>query len=70
MVYFRMAKFDLAKADYDAAIAIKPLGQTLYMRGVTKNRLGDAAGGKADIAAGLAIDPRAGEFATSVGINP
>ena len=67
-VYFRMGKFDLAKADYDRAIAADPLAPTLYKRGILKNRTGE--GGKEDIAAALALDPRAGDDMTSIGVIP
>src|ERR1019366_146922 len=59
--YFRMGKFDLAKAGYDIAIAAAPRAFTFYKRGIVKNRQGDVAGGNADIAAAMAIDPHAGD---------
>ena len=65
-----MGKFDLAKADYDAAIARTPRAATLYKRGILKNRLGDMAGGKTDIAAALALDPNAGDDLTGIGVLP
>ena len=46
---------DKTIADYNAALSLNPrLGETLYRRGLAKNRKGDAAGGKADIAINFA----------------
>lgn len=57
-VHFRRGEFDLALADYDAALRLAPRSaSTLYMRGFVKQRAGDPAAGSADIKKALKIDP-------------
>ena len=70
LTYFLMGKYDLAKADYDKGLASGPVESVLYRRGILKNRLGDAAGGKADIDAALKLDKDAGDELTRAGILP
>jgi tetratricopeptide (TPR) repeat protein len=58
-VHFRRGEFDLALADYDAALRLFPRSaSTLYMRGLVKQRAGDPAAGAADIKRALKLDPR------------
>jgi tetratricopeptide (TPR) repeat protein len=63
--HLKLQMYKEAIADYDAALAIEhELASSLYGRGVAKLRLGDEAGGRADIAA--ATEKRSnviGEFA-------
>ena len=48
--------------DYDAAIGGLPeVASSWYVRGLAKRALGDAKGAEADIAKGLALDPKVGE---------
>jgi tetratricopeptide (TPR) repeat protein len=57
-VHFRRGEFDLALADYDAALRLSPRSaSTLYMRGLVKQRAGDPAGGGADLKRALKMDP-------------
>jgi hypothetical protein len=66
-----MGKMDMAKADYDAAIRLNSkAAPTLYKRGMVEIRLGDADGGKADIAAALTLDPNAGDEMIRIGLTP
>jgi len=56
--YLKMRKFDLAVADFDAALKRNPRQSgPLYGRGLAKRMNGDAAGGNADIAAAKRLDP-------------
>ena len=55
----KAGKYELALADYDAALAINPrLASSLYGRGLAKQRKGDPGGGRIDFAAARAIDPK------------
>ena len=51
-------KFAPALADYSAALAVNPhFASSLYGRGLTKQKMGDDAGGKIDITAAQGVDP-------------
>jgi lipoprotein NlpI len=55
-------EYDLAIADYTEAIRLDPkYARALYNRGVTKQKIGDTAGGDADIASATALDPNVGK---------
>jgi tetratricopeptide (TPR) repeat protein len=70
-VYFRQARFAEAIVEFNAALAIEPRsGETIFRRGLAKAASHDAAGGKADVAAALAMDPQSGDEMASVGIKP
>jgi tetratricopeptide (TPR) repeat protein len=64
-VYLRLELFETAIADYSAALDAAPkTAEYLYGRGQARFRSGDAEGGKTDIAAARAINPKiADEFA-------
>ena len=56
-VLYRLARYQEALDVYNAALTQAPqLVPSLYMRGQTKRKLGDAAGGDADIAAARALN--------------
>ena len=58
-------------ADYDASLALRPkIAWSLYGRGVARMKSGDADGGKADVAAALAIHPGMGAEAAKYGVKP
>lgn len=71
MVYFRMGRMQEALDDLNAALDVAP-GQTasLYLRGMTRRRLGDAKGGDADLAAARLMSPRIDEDYARYGIKP
>jgi tetratricopeptide (TPR) repeat protein len=79
-IWFRKGEFDKAIAQYDLALAAKPLdpltyfppdpAQTLYRRGLAKLAKGDAEGGKADIAQALTRNPHAADEMAHFGIQP
>jgi tetratricopeptide (TPR) repeat protein len=55
----KAGKFDPALADYNAALAVNPrFASSLYGRGLTKQKMGDEAGGKIDITAAQGVDPQ------------
>ena len=57
--------------DFDAALALNPrLAETLYKRGLTKMKLGDAAGGKTDMGVALKLNPHAGDDMKELGLSP
>lgn len=57
-VLYQQGKFQDALQAYDAALAINgKLAVALFMRGHTKDKLGDTAGKDADIAAAVKIQP-------------
>jgi tetratricopeptide (TPR) repeat protein len=69
LVHLRMGAYDKAIADYDKALAINPhLAFSLYGRGLAEIAKGDAAGGKADIAAATAAEPNMGRRAHHYGL--
>jgi tetratricopeptide (TPR) repeat protein len=70
-VLFRLGRYADALATYDRAIALIPrLAASLYMRGVTKHRLGKTTEGDADIAAAKAINAHVDREFTEAGITP
>jgi tetratricopeptide (TPR) repeat protein len=63
-VHMRSGRYQDALADYDAAIMGSPQDSwSLYGRGIAKMRVGDSAGGQADIEASKAVQDVAAEFA-------
>lgn len=71
LVAFRAGRLDDALTRYDRALALSPrLAPSLYGRGITKIRLGDSAGGNADIAAAQSINAQAGQELNDAGILP
>ncbi len=57
LVLYQMGRYPEALEAYNQALAIAPQQTpSLYMRGMTKQKLGDAAGGEADISAAKAVD--------------
>ncbi|HEY4440252.1 MAG TPA: tetratricopeptide repeat protein, partial [Candidatus Elarobacter sp.] len=60
--YLRLKRYEEARRDLDAALAIEPtLPEALYARGIVKLRTGDVAGGNVDVAAARALDAHAVE---------
>ena len=56
-IYLKMGKYDSAITDLDSALKInRDLASSWYARGLAKQRMGDAAGGAADIAKAERID--------------
>lgn len=71
MVYFRLNRMEDALADLDAALTDNPdLAPSLYMRGIIRKRIGNAAGGAADLAAARTIMPRVDTTYARFGIAP
>jgi tetratricopeptide (TPR) repeat protein len=71
LVELRLARYDRAIADYDAALTMAPkLGWSLYGRGVAKIKTGQTADGQADIAAAVAINAKLPDLAKERGIAP
>lgn len=69
-VHMRGGRFREAITDYDAAIKGIPLDPySLFGRGIAKMRVGDTAGGQADIAASKAVQDVTAEFA-AYGLTP
>jgi predicted aspartyl protease len=57
LILYRLARYPDALDTYNAALKQNPQqAASLYMRGQTKRKLGDAAGGAADIAAAKALN--------------
>jgi tetratricopeptide (TPR) repeat protein len=68
-VQLKLGAFDRAIADYSAALAQKPKdADSLYGRGVAKLKLGDTAGGNADIVAAKALEADIAETYIGYGI--
>ena len=66
-----MGQFDKAVADEDEALKIAPKNAPLlYVRGLAKRKLGDAAGGDEDIAAAKAINPKISDAYAQYGVTP
>ena len=69
-VNFRAGRFAESVHDYDAALAAQPaVASSWYVRGLAKRALGDAAGAEADIAKGLALDPKVAERYAGYGVK-
>ena len=63
-------QFDKAVTDYDAALVRSPRqAGSLYGRGIAKLRLGNTAGGQADIAAAKAIEADVAEVYAHYGVR-
>lgn len=70
-VYYRQGHFAEAVTEYNVALAAAPrAAETLFRRGLAKTSSKDAAGGKADIAQALSLDPHAGDEMAGVGVKP
>jgi tetratricopeptide (TPR) repeat protein len=62
-VYFRLGQFEAAIRDFSASLRSKPKDneESLYGRGLAKQKSGDETGGDADIAAAKATDAKVAE---------
>ena len=71
LVLYEINAYASAIADADSALDLDPkkVG-SLYVRGLAKQKSGDAAGGAADIAAAKAIDPKIAETYAGYGVTP
>jgi tetratricopeptide (TPR) repeat protein len=70
--YLKLGQFDKALADYDAAFALTKTSDHadwLYVRGVTKLKKGDTAGGNTDITSAKAIKADIADEYASYGIK-
>jgi hypothetical protein len=65
-----MGRFQNAIDDCDTASDEFNRGYALYLRGLSKRKLGDAAAGTADIAAAKAMLPGVALTYAKYGINP
>lgn len=71
LVQFRRRRFSDAIAAYNAALKAYPrLWTSLYMRGLSEEKLGDTAGASADIKSAEAIDPEVNEYFADFGSGP
>lgn len=70
-VQLRQNRFDRSIYQFDAALEKQPkLASSLYGRGIDKLRMGNKAGGEADIAAASAIRPDIADQMRAYGIAP
>jgi tetratricopeptide (TPR) repeat protein len=70
-IYFRKGQFADARKDFDAVLANTPnFVPSLFMRGVTRLRLGDSAGGNADIEAAKRLDANVIQTYAAWGVTP
>jgi tetratricopeptide (TPR) repeat protein len=68
LVKYQMGQYREAVAAYDKFIKAEPNEPVaLYMRGLAKRRLGDAAGADRDLAASRALDPKVEAIYSSLG---
>jgi tetratricopeptide (TPR) repeat protein len=71
LVEYRQKKWDAAIADYSTVLAYNPYyASSLYMRGISKIRKGDADGGNQDIQKAEAIYPPISQTYAIYGIAP
>ena len=71
LVALRRGQLDEAIRRYDHALSLAPKqAVSLYARGLTKLRKGDAAGGRADMAAGRALSPDVSREFDEAGLKP
>ena len=70
LVHLKRNDFKKAIADYDAILKIDPKNaDSLYGRGVAKQKIGDTAGGNADIATATSLDGKIAERFSSYGVK-
>lgn len=70
-VQLRQSRFDRSIQQFDAALEKQPkLASSLYGRGIDKLRIGNKAGGEADIATASAIRPDIADQMRAYGIAP
>ena len=70
MAYFRMGRYEEARADLDAALAKAPeMAESRFMRGVVRLAKGEA-GGREDVEAALRMKPSLAPLYTAYGITP
>jgi len=70
-VRFRLKHYVEAIRDDDAAVNLDGKdGSSFYIRGLAKRALGDSAGGRADIAKAISLDPAITQRYRSYGISP
>ncbi len=70
-VELKLGHYAAAIAAYDEAIRQAPaMPAPYYARGIAKRRLGDTAGGDADIAAATRLEPEIAAFAARNGLTP
>jgi tetratricopeptide (TPR) repeat protein len=68
-LFLRLGNYPKALADFDRSIELRPKGAwSLYGRGLTKARLGDAAQGEADLAAARTLQPDIGLAVAHAGL--
>jgi hypothetical protein len=65
-----MGKYDLAIADLNAVIAADDKPPSLYIRGLAKRKIGDSAGGDADIDRARKADPSVADTFLGYGVTP
>lgn len=71
MVYYRMGRMEDALADLNAALDVAPdQVASLYLRGIVRKRMGDAAGSETDLVAARLMSPRIDEDYAKYGIKP
>jgi hypothetical protein len=60
-----------AAGDLDSALNLDPrMAQAVYLRGVTKLKMGEATGGAADIEAAKTMSPTVVEEMSQLGVQP
>ena len=70
-VYLRQGNWRRAIEDFEAALAVQPnWSWALYGRGLARRRLGDAAGGDADLTAAARRNRNIADEATRLGLKP
>ncbi len=70
LVYLKLNDLDRAIADYDAALQRNPkLVDSLYGRGIAKQKKGDSAGGNADITAAKSMNEKIAEKFSDYGVK-
>jgi tetratricopeptide (TPR) repeat protein len=71
LVHFRRADYPAARADEDAVLAKTPAdARSLYLRGLTRLKTGDKAGGDADVVAATAVDTKIADTYAGYGVTP
>jgi tetratricopeptide (TPR) repeat protein len=70
-VLLRLGRLKESIAAYDAALKLQgDFSSSLYCRGIAKRRLGDTAGGDADIQAALLLNPKVADHFADFGVKP
>ena len=70
LIAYTSADYNEALSNFDGAVKRRPTYfQAIYARGVTKNKLGDEAGGKSDVTTATGMSPKVAKEMEKLGLS-